>query len=70
LRFTLRKTGTQPQRPKKIEVCPRCGSVNIKLSSKLDMWLTPKQYICHDCGYRGPVVLELEEDKESQSRTD
>jgi DNA-directed RNA polymerase subunit RPC12/RpoP len=53
----------------KVEVCPRCGSVNIKLSSKFDMWLMPKQYVCYDCGYAGPVILELEEDKENQTET-
>jgi len=43
-----------------LKVCPRCGSANLKLSSKLDVWLTPGRYVCVDCGYVGPVVLELE----------
>lgn len=42
--------------------CPRCGSFNIKLSSRFDGWLTPEQYVCRDCGYRGPIILEIEED--------
>ena len=46
--------------------CPRCCSPKIKLSSSLSYWLTPKQYICEECGYYGPVVMELEEDKEEQ----
>jgi len=60
----------QSQRPIKVDICPRCGSVNIKLSSKFDAWLMPKQYVCYDCGYVGPVILELEEDKENKSKTD
>jgi len=28
------------------------------------MWLFPEQYICPQCGYKGPIVLELEEQKE------
>ena len=46
--------------PKKFQVCPRCESINIKFSSKLDFWLTPKRYVCNDCGYVGTLVLELE----------
>jgi len=40
--------------------CPRCGSSRLHLSSGLDYWLTPKKYICEDCGYVGPIVMELE----------
>jgi len=44
--------------------CPRCGSPNLKLSSSLDLWLTPAQYICEKCGYKGPVVMEKEDENE------
>jgi len=44
--------------------CPRCASPNIHLSSGLDIWLTPKNYICDDCGYSCVIVMELEEEKE------
>jgi predicted RNA-binding Zn-ribbon protein involved in translation (DUF1610 family) len=40
--------------------CPKCGSRNIELSSRFDAWLMPKRYICRDCGYIGPLVLEVE----------
>jgi predicted RNA-binding Zn-ribbon protein involved in translation (DUF1610 family) len=40
--------------------CPRCGSSRLHLFSSLDYWLTPKKYICEDCGYLGPIVMELE----------
>ncbi|MEM2399532.1 MAG: hypothetical protein QXW55_06185 [Candidatus Bathyarchaeia archaeon] len=40
--------------------CPTCGSRNVRLSSKFDVWLMPKRYVCEDCGYIGPIVLEIE----------
>ncbi|MEM3577348.1 MAG: hypothetical protein QXX51_02710 [Candidatus Bathyarchaeia archaeon] len=43
--------------------CPRCGSPNIRLSSSLDYWLTPKKYVCENCGYNGPIVMELEKEE-------
>ncbi|MGC9346155.1 MAG: hypothetical protein ACP5ER_05145 [Candidatus Bathyarchaeales archaeon] len=43
--------------------CPRCGSPKIHLSSSLDYWLTPKKYVCQNCGYRGPIVMELEKEE-------
>ncbi len=44
----------------RIKVCPVCGSRKIRLSSSLDGWLTPEIYICEECGYRGPIYLELQ----------
>jgi predicted RNA-binding Zn-ribbon protein involved in translation (DUF1610 family) len=43
--------------------CPKCCSPDIKLSSSLDYWLTPKVYLCEKCGYNGPIVLELEKEE-------
>ena len=63
MRSTSGKPSAKHQQTVKVKVCPRCGSANIKFSSKFDVWLMPKQYVCYDCGYSGPVVLELEEDK-------
>jgi predicted RNA-binding Zn-ribbon protein involved in translation (DUF1610 family) len=47
--------------------CPKCGSPRIKLSSSFDAYprmygLTPRKYICENCGYTGPVAMELEEE--------
>ena len=59
------------KRPPKraVKLCPKCGSPDISLSSSLDSWLTPEQYVCRKCGYKGPVVLEVdvEEDESVQS---
>ncbi|MEM2104610.1 MAG: hypothetical protein QW717_06960 [Candidatus Bathyarchaeia archaeon] len=52
---TLKRRG-----PSKI-YCPKCGSSKVHLSTSLDYWLTPKKYVCDDCGYNGPIVMELEE---------
>ncbi|MCW3993208.1 MAG: hypothetical protein NWE85_01390 [Candidatus Bathyarchaeota archaeon] len=43
--------------------CPRCGSPKIHLSSSLDYWLTPKKYVCDNCGYVGPIIMELEKEE-------
>ncbi|MCL2172436.1 MAG: hypothetical protein LBH62_05705 [Nitrososphaerota archaeon] len=46
--------------------CPRCASPKIHLFTGLDIWLTPRSYLCDDCGYRGVIVMELEKEKEKQ----
>ena len=48
------------------KLCPKCGSPNIDLSSIFDIWLTPEQYVCKDCGYKGSIVLEIEGRDESE----
>ncbi|MBS7621094.1 hypothetical protein KEJ32_03135 [Candidatus Bathyarchaeota archaeon] len=48
--------------PSKI-YCPKCGSPRIHLSSSLNYWLTPKKYVCEDCGYIGPIVMEIEKEE-------
>jgi len=53
------------RRPNKI-YCPRCGSPNIHLSSSFDYWLTPKKYVCGNCGYVGPIIMEIEEEESQQ----
>jgi predicted RNA-binding Zn-ribbon protein involved in translation (DUF1610 family) len=46
-----------------VDVCPKCGSRRLSLSSGFDTYprmygITPRQYVCAECGYNGPVVLE------------
>jgi predicted RNA-binding Zn-ribbon protein involved in translation (DUF1610 family) len=45
--------------------CPRCGSPKIQLAGSLEVWLTPKQYLCSECGYHGILVMELEPEEET-----
>ncbi|MFQ6065012.1 MAG: hypothetical protein ACE5L6_06010 [Candidatus Bathyarchaeia archaeon] len=45
--------------------CPRCGSSTLRLSSRFDIWLTPEQYVCESCGYKGLLVMELEREENS-----
>ena len=62
-------TNLRRHQPKRVlKVCPRCGSPDIHLSSSLDAWLTPEQYICRKCGYKGPIILEVEIDEEKEGR--
>ena len=54
------------RKPSKI-YCPRCCSSKMRLYSGLDLWLTPRKYVCNNCGYVGPIVMELEPEKEEES---
>jgi len=47
--------------------CPKCGSHKIRLSSSLNTYprmygITPSQYICESCGYKGSIAIEIEEE--------
>jgi len=62
----LKKFGRSGKTSDRMIVCPRCGSTRLSLSSKMDAWLTPKKYFCADCGYIGPIVMEIEKEKEKR----
>lgn len=47
-----------------IVVCPVCRSSKIRLSSRFDVWLMPAQYVCETCGYKGPLVMEIEKQEQ------
>lgn len=49
-----------------VKYCPKCRQATLKLSSKFDGWLTPIQYICENCGYKGPIAMEKEETTTNQ----
>jgi late competence protein required for DNA uptake (superfamily II DNA/RNA helicase) len=55
---------TKHRKPTQI-FCPRCCSPKIHLNSSLDVWLTPRQYYCENCGYLGILVMELEPEPET-----
>jgi Zn finger protein HypA/HybF involved in hydrogenase expression len=61
------------RRPTQI-FCPRCASPKIELAKSvgsLEIWLTPKEYYCPECGYHGIIVMELEPiDEENQTETE
>mgnify|MGYP005642330989 CR=1 FL=1 len=51
------------EKPKRRRLCcPRCGSFKVSPYSSLDGWLTPTQYVCENCGYRGAIFVELSEE--------
>ena len=44
-------------------LCPKCGSKKISFSSGFDIYprmygITPRKYVCAECGYNGPIVME------------
>jgi hypothetical protein len=32
------------------------------------VWLFPEQYICENCGYKGPIVLELVKEEKEEAK--
>jgi ssDNA-binding Zn-finger/Zn-ribbon topoisomerase 1 len=55
---------------KTINLCPKCGSPKIYLSS-LSTYpglygIAPRQYVCPECGYNGPIVMEQTKTKEEK----
>ena len=40
--------------------CPNCGGHEIKLKERYG--ILPHVYRCAECGYEGPLVLELEDE--------
>ena len=45
------------------KLCPRCGSPRISITSGFDTYprlygITPGQYVCSECSYKGPIVME------------
>jgi hypothetical protein len=51
-----------------IKLCPKCASPKISLDSGSGSYLrlygiTPAKYVCSNCGYKGPIVLEQTKDE-------
>lgn len=45
------------------KLCPKCASPRITISSGFDTYprlygITPRRYVCAECGYNGPLVME------------
>jgi C4-type Zn-finger protein len=53
-----------------INLCPRCGSPEISFCRGFDAYprldgIIPRKYVCTECGYKGPIVLEGEKEETS-----
>ena len=57
--------GLKRRRKPAPELCPVCGSSKLRLSSRFDSWLIPVRYVCEDCGYKGPIIMEMEKEEPS-----
>jgi len=51
-----------------VALCPRCLSPRIRRSRGFSGWLLPTTYECPDCGYRGPLVLEVDAEEAKETR--
>ncbi|MBT8171805.1 hypothetical protein KJN74_02910 [Candidatus Bathyarchaeota archaeon] len=53
------------------KLCPKCASQKISINCGSDTYpnlygIVPRKYVCSDCGYRGPLILErINEDEET-----
>lgn len=44
-------------------LCPKCTSNKISINGGSNIYpnmygITPRKYVCSDCGYNGPLILE------------
>jgi predicted RNA-binding Zn-ribbon protein involved in translation (DUF1610 family) len=42
--------------------CPKCGNPHIHATRTYLAGITPANYTCEECGYHGPVIMELEKE--------
>jgi predicted RNA-binding Zn-ribbon protein involved in translation (DUF1610 family) len=45
-----------------ILVCPRCGKTRILPERSVTLGFLPTVYVCEDCGYRGYLITEADEE--------
>jgi C4-type Zn-finger protein len=55
-----------------INVCPKCRSPKILLSSGFDTYprmygITPRKYVCKECGYSGVLIMEQIKETEEEA---
>jgi len=72
-RDVIKELRRSDRKEKTVNVCPKCASPKIFLSTGSDIYprmygITPRQYVCSNCGYKGPIILE--KIKENEKTTD
>jgi predicted RNA-binding Zn-ribbon protein involved in translation (DUF1610 family) len=65
LRETLKQIRHRKPQPK---FCPVCRSHRIRAISLIG--ILPTTYVCDDCGYRGVLTLEIDEDADESDEND
>jgi len=51
-----------------LKICPRCGKANIRPEGSLGFGFLPITYVCEDCGYRGHLIIEVDEENYKDRR--
>jgi hypothetical protein len=52
----------------KVKICPKCREPRLKTMTNVSGWLAPPLFECLNCGYVGPIFLEIDsEDVASKS---
>lgn len=53
------------------QVCPRCFSVQVDLDWRTYLGgFSVRRYVCKQCGYKGPVILEVSHEELQRMRKD
>ena len=47
------------RKEKTIKLCPVCLSPHLRPASSISGWLVAAKYHCLDCGYTGPIYIEV-----------
>lgn len=66
LRPLLQALGLVKRRSRVLMICPVCGKSGIRPGASLGYGVFPVTYVCDECGYRGNLVVEVEEDEEKE----
>lgn len=61
---TLKQIRHQMPRPK---FCPKCKGHNVYSNPTLGV--LPTTYRCRDCGYEGPLVIEIDPEEEREAHS-
>ena len=46
----------------KVRICPKCRKPRLKSMMNVSGWLAPPLFECLNCGYVGPIFLEIDSD--------
>lgn len=68
---SLRGTASRAKRPPKsrrIQICPVCGSVKVRLLTPATIGFAPPVYLCESCGYRGTLLAEVDVEEYLRSK--
>jgi C4-type Zn-finger protein len=52
----------------KIRICPVCKKPTLGPADNISGWMTAEVFACSNCGYRGPICIEVDPDEFERSQ--